>query len=297
MGRKKQLGKERRIIEQTKQIQNQRNYKRNALIIGAGSLIGCAILGYNALYNTISKKQSATDTNPQLSILEQTVASPELQEARINPEKRQAYLDNLLTNSRMPYVSGVIYDKEGTKLINYVKSLLEGDNLSTDEMNELMSDTLKEINKSGNHAQTPEIFEFNGQGIKPPIFVRSKLFQDKTLADEEIKHIITVHEARHAEQFAKGLNQLGYIDEKLLKVGVHDKTIAIEILYGIDEIDALNQELLAVESGNSKVSRDYYKNILRGYKTAHRVLASGLGLPRGIQRDLIESALRVNPKR
>jgi len=164
-------------------------------------------------------------------------------------------------------------------------------------MERLMSDTLRETKKSENHAQTPKIFEFNGQGIKPPIFVREKLFRDKTFGDEDIQHIIKYHEGRHAEQVARGLKQLGYTDEKLLKKGVQDKTIDIEILYGIDELDCLNQELLAIESGSSRVNRAYYEKTLGGYKMARRILTKGLKLPPGIQRDFIESALIVNPQR
>ncbi|MEK6885434.1 MAG: hypothetical protein AABX17_00540 [Nanoarchaeota archaeon] len=297
MGRKKQLGKERRVLEQAKQIQNQRNYTKKALIIGAASLIGCAILGYNALQDNFSRKYQEHNANTRISFLEKTIASPELIEARANSEKRQQYLDNLLTNSKMPYVSAVIYDERDAKLIDYYKTLLSGDNLSNDKMNERLSEILRTTLKSKNAVQTPEIFDFNGQGIKPPIFVRSKLFRDRNLTDEEIKHIITVHEARHAEQFAMGLKQLGYTDEKILLKGIEDKTIDTEILYGIDELDCLNQELLSIELGKSKVNRAYYENTLKGYRMTRRILTRGLEIPPGIQRDFIEKALSINPPR
>ncbi len=182
-----------------------------------------------------------------------------LEEARKNPEKRQAYLNWLLRTNQIPYCSGVIYDHDGSKIVEYVKAevqLIE----KNPKLEEIMH-PYENAFKGGNYdAKTPEILELSGLNKKSKIFIGRKMFEEfGYLTEEDIKHIIVAHEGRHTEQHAKGLE---YISKDRLLEAVHNNLIDNKVLYSIFEYDAIGYGLRRILSMEFPVS-GFYSNMVK----------------------------------
>jgi hypothetical protein len=265
-------------------------------IINLGlTLIATSAIGYIALDSWLSKKSEITNEQTQIN-LEQKCLSQELREAIKDPKKRQTYLDRLLTNASMPFVSTVIYDSEGKKLVDYLRALAEARGIANEDLESSLEETKRIALKGEFDAKTPEIFDFSGEGIKPPIFIGKKLFTGQ-YSDLEIRTCIYAHEARHAEQIALGLERLGYLKKETILKAIKTGEIPQAVLYGVCEIDAMNSELTELEKVQTTINTEYYNRVLTNYRVSRRILEINIRKTQGNLRELLIKTLEVNPKR
>ena len=257
-------------------------------------IVAALTVSYISLDYLRTKPATLNSQRTQLANLERAVQSQELREAIKDPSKRQAYLDRIVTNNLPPYCSEVVYDSSGEKLVNYIINLAKSRGIDKTEIAEPIEETRKEIKNGEFDAKTPEIFDFSGEGIKPPIFIGRKLFNGG-YEDLAISNCITAHEARHTEQVYKGLGELGYMDKETLLRAVKKGEIPSEVLYGIDEIDAMNYELSALEP--AKTNNNYYRNIIKSYRATRSILERTVMLTKGNLHELMIRTLKLNPKR
>jgi hypothetical protein len=185
-------------------------------------------------------------------------------------------------------------------MLDYYKNLISNCETNPVEVELALEKVRKSLKDPNTPIKTPEVFDLSGQGIKPPIYVNRLLFEGKDplcSTSEDISHIIKYHEGRHAEQFSRGLKALGYLDKERILPAISDGRINYEVLYSLGEVDALNSELSALESGKSKVSGKLYEKTLKDYKQGISIFErfSKAGSP--IQQELIKKVLDNNPKR
>jgi hypothetical protein len=277
MGRKQKLREQRKLEEVLEQTNiNKNKQKINRFLTTLATITAALTIGY------VSLNYFTSDLN--------------LENARRNPEARQKYLDNLVSTNDIPYTSGIIYDETGEKMPKYIASILKNHNVPENEIEEAIIEPKKLVANGNFDAKTPEVFDFSGEGIKPAIYIGKKLFEEK-YSESEIKNCIIYHEGRHAEQFSRGLEALGYIDKQTIKDGLESGKIPYALLYGIGEIDAMNCELKSVEEGKMKVNSDYYNKTLKTYNAARTILSNASTKTRGDLKTLIDKTLEQNPAR
>ena len=293
MNRKKQLGQQRRIEEEKlEQLEIQTQHLKRKFIGATAGLAIFLTLGYTVINSHVSKSQGKSHERPGIDFIERESPDQFLLQARTNANVRQAYLDRLVSSNEIPYSSGIVYDEDGTKGRVYIENLLRSHNVSESEV-EAFS---KKLVSTGNfNARVHEIFLFKGEGIKPPIFAGRLFFTNSNSTSREIKHILKYHEARHAELFSRGYGALSYLNDDILKKEFKDGKITHRVLYNIGELDALTSEFSAIESGESKVSRELYENNLSDYRKIRRTLMKTIPASSPIQAELINRALKLNP--
>lgn len=206
---------------------------------------------------------------------------------------RQNHLDNLFEGVEMPYCSQVIYDHTGRKVEDYLRKRIASHESDQKIIEEAIAPT-KEIVKDGwFYAKTPEVFDLSGEGHKSDIFVGRRPFEESQ-PDDDLKFMIAVHEHRHAEQHAKGLGALGYLDKETIIKGIEDNEINHDTLYGVGEVDAFTYELRKMHSEKSGVSIGYYNKTKRDYFMYYNGLQMMLKQSSPVQKELISNVLKKN---
>ena len=282
MSRKKQIARQKRLREQeiSEQINIKAKQKRNKILTTLASIGTALVLGYSSL-NYFSRDFK-------------------LENAKEHPEARQAYLESLVSSNDIPYSKGIVYDSDGKKMLEDYRNLISTIETNPVEIELALKKVTESMKDPNTPIKTPEIFDISGQGIKPPIYVNRLLFEDKTPiyeSSKDIAHIIKYHEGRHAEQFSRGLKELGYLSKEEILEGINNGQIMYQVLYGLGEVDALNNELLAIESGKSKVSKKYYTKTLNEYQKGRHTFEEISNSGSSLQQKLIKKILENNPKR
>ncbi len=259
------------------------------------SLIAASTLSYMAYdyYSTNSQKTNYLEQK-NYNKLETAVLSPELAEAIKYPQKRQDYLDNLTRNSKLPYCSGIIYDPTGEKLVNYLLTLAKSKGLTEEDMKEGLIEARRSTANGNFDMKTPEILNFMGQGIKSKIFVGKEIFKGE-YSESEIKSGIVDHEERHAEQIARGMGELGYLDTKTLIESVTSGEISVDCFYDIGELDALGKEISEYEKMQNK--EKHYFRAVQNYRLIRRGIMEAMPHTKGNFKKLLEKTLELNPKK
>jgi hypothetical protein len=296
MGRKKQLGQQRRFEEEKlEEIKLEGRRIQKKIIIAAASVIAGLAIGYSAINSYLSKNQEKGS-----AIYAEQRVSPDLERARANPNLRQAYLESLVSSNDIPYSSGVIYDPDGQKMLEYYRNLISNVETNPAEIEIALEKVRQSLKDPNTPIKTPEFFDLSGQGIKPPIYVNKLLFEANEplcSTSEDMAHVIRYHEGRHAEQFSVGLIALGYLDKGTILRGIKKGDIIYELVYGLGEIDALNSELSAIEAGKSRVSKKMYEKALGEYRQGRALFEKALQIDSPVQQELIKKVLNNNPKR
>jgi hypothetical protein len=97
-----------KYTQRVKLEQRRKSWKNSGLVVA----LAAAVVGGAILYNYSGRREPVPVAHTKIS----------LETARTNPSVRQAYLDNLLANTKIPHCSGVSYDHDGTKIIGYLES-------------------------------------------------------------------------------------------------------------------------------------------------------------------------------
>ncbi len=259
MGRQRRLKAERRS-HRVSTPQKKTSYKKY-IAIGAFSVIGLGFGVYLA-NDYLAGKNVPVKESKEAPTLEMAVES-QLNSARKDFTKRQAYLDNLLMGITIPHCSEVVYDHDGSKILDYIRAEMVSYSTPKKESEGIMRLHEQQFKGGYYDAKMPEILELSGMNRNSKIFLGRRIFEDFVhLTDEEIKHMIVAHEGRHTIQHAKGL---GYIDKNLLIDGVANGLIEKRVVYEIAELDANYHGLKRILSGEFKVSREYFEATKRHY--------------------------------
>jgi hypothetical protein len=219
MSRKKQIAREKRI-EKEKEIAQAKikNSKFKQKLLTAGAILTGLTLAYVGI-----EKYKSNNLETTKIVYSEVKTSPELENARKNTNLRQSYLESLVSSNDIPFSSGVIYDADGKKMLEYMRNLISRVETNQTEINIALDQVRKSMQDQKTPVKTPEVFNLSGEDIKSPIYVNKIMFEDKQLVwltSKELKHILIHHEGRHAEQFSKGLNKLGYISKEKILQGV-----------------------------------------------------------------------------
>ena len=221
--------------------------------------------------------------------LEKKTKSLTLEEARREPKKRQRYLEQLVRD-KIPYCSGVVYDNDGTKITEYVLSEAKRVEKSKSELSRIKDTYLNQFNGGNYDAKTPEVLELSALKENSKIFLGRELFENpiyESWTDEDIKFIISCHEARHCEQHALGL---GLVENKVFIEGAKQEIIEGKVLYSLFEYDANAYALKSALNGRFNLSHNYL-NLAKSNFINHGfalTLASAKTNSSQLQRELIE---------
>jgi len=302
MGRKQKIKIQRKIEEARQiEIQNQQKAKRRKLIQSASLAIAFLTAGYITISSIKEYFSMHKIYQPKLFLSsEKNISDNELAEAIKNPKLRQKYLESLISSNDIPYSSGVIYDPDGRKIKEYILKIIHNFEKDPSKIKAVIADIENYIRDPEVNIRTPEILQLSGSGIKPPIFVDYKLFESPNVLfrnSRDIAHIIKYHEGRHAEQFARGLEALGYINTQTIVKGLDSGDISYSVVYILGEIDALNSELTAIENRESNASKEIYQAALKEYRENRKSFEEAYQISSPLQKRLIEKVLIKNPKR
>ena len=244
-------------------------------------LIGGAVLTAVIAIPVIYTSHHRENNNP-ITVGAGSVA----EDSRVISEKRQVYLDDLLKGIEIPFCSGVFYDHDGSKIVDYLISEVQDKGMPLDNQT---INFYKEKFRNGNYnSEVPEIFDFSEKGKKSPIFVGRTLFKNKT-GSLDFKYILVAHEGRHAEQHARGI---GYFNKEELIEGVNTGAIKHPVLYEVCELDANYHALKRIKSGEFKVDRAY-QDMKEDYDINRAKLTFVLDKSSDIQKRLITNALEA----
>lgn len=204
---------------------------------------------------------------------------------------RQGYLEEIIKGRDMPWCSGVVYDSDGSKIINFIRT--EVGTLEKDES--VIDESIKEYEKlfQGGYydAKTPEILELSGTKRKTKIFVGRQFFEDSKLAyisSKDFESIIANHENHHTIQYATGL---GLKDKSSILNGVNLGLISKTVYYHLGELDADYHELRNIFSGEFKVSQSYREDVKKKFLLDYIILYTSLKKSSPLQKELIEKGL------
>jgi len=191
----------------------------------------------------------------------------------------------------MPWCSGVVYDVDGSKIIDFIKT--EVRTLEKDES--VIDESVREYEKlfrGGNYdAKTPEILELSELGRKTKIFVGRQFFEDSKLvyiSGKDFECIIANHENHHTIQYATGL---GLKDKQSILNGINRSLINKNVYYHLGELDADYHELKNIFSGEFKVSQSYKEDVKRKFLLDYIILYTSLKKSSSLQKELIEKGL------
>ena len=289
MGRQKKLKAERKVNK----LNSTQKYPSSKLIV-VGTL-SAAVLGYVTYYS-----YSNYSTSEPVQVINESqeafVYSLEnrLNVARKDYPKRQYYLNNLLQGITIPYCSGVIYDHDGSKILDYLRSEMESFGIPKKELEEEII-KFQELQVKGGYynANTPEILQLSGMNRDSKIFIGRRIFEFEELTyltGEDIKHIIVAHEGRHVIQHAKGL---GYLDREILFDSRNKGLIERKVVYEVAELDANYYGLKRILSGEFRVSKAYFEQTKHSFLLNYSKLYSVLPKSSDIQRSFINSSFEI----
>lgn len=262
--------------------------------IGLAGLVLAASINYG-----IMSDQDFSDPIRELKRIEYPRPGAEsdseaLKEARkdSSPRVRQQFLDDLLRDVSIPYCSEVVYDPDGVKSYDYLREVVGAEEPDRRIVDLVAKKSLERVRKKRFQVYTLGLMTESKRNPIPKMFVSGYLFKDHLYNDVNIKHIFKYHEGRHCEQYFKGLEALGYIDDSALFDGLMDGAIKEDVKIIIEEGDAKNIEFKAIMSGESKVTLDLFKNIISKRIGYYKSLKEIEKHSSPIQKKFIENALK-----
>ncbi len=228
-------------------------------------LVSAGLAAAGLVYQANKSNQIAVNDKNYTSItqsLENKVESQALVETRNDYTKRQEYLDNLLRGITIPYCSGVVYDHDGTKIIEYIRSELIEAGASKEDITLHLNEYKDSFSDGDYDAKVPKLLQLAAMNRASKIFIGRKLFEEYSLLDSDVRNIL-YHEGRHAVQQAKGSD---FIPNGQLIEAINNKQIDLRVFYEIEELDANFHAINEVLSGKERVSKPYFmNNRLRNY--------------------------------
>ena len=196
-----------------------------------------------------------------------------LSDARRDSSVRQRFLNTLVKKDEIPGCAGIVYDHEGTQIIEYINQQIAIAQRLTNlkDSPESIGENLDSF-KGGNYdVKTPEILQLSGQGRTVPIFVGKQFFESKEfsyLSAPEMKAVLVFHEGEHVRQHRDGFP---YLSKEEIQDSLEHKTLDPLVLYESYEYDARIREVPRVLSSPSLGW--YFKEDVKA-----RFLASGFYL-------------------
>ena len=253
-------------------------------------LAGAAVVSYSAIRWISEDSLDKARRDPEYH--QDTILASEdsLDRARRDSEKRQEYLLDLVDINEIPYCSGIVYDHNGTKIIEHIKLELEDYEGPAYSLDEVIAPHEKQFKDGDFMARVPDIFDLSGRGRHTKIFMGRVLFEDQETTPPDLKHTIVAHEGRHVLQYAKGLE---FMEKEILLKGFRVGLIHRPVLYEVGELDANYHGLKRIDSGEFKVTEGYHQFVIRKYNTNKNKLKSILNRSSDIQKRLINNALEA----
>lgn len=207
-------------------------------------LAGAGLIGLLAVNYTWNDKSMPVN-------VAQNLQSITLQQAKLNPNLRQAYLDQF--SNSISNCAGIFYDSDGSKIINFYAGIID----QLGQPSNVVGPSL-ELLKGGNYdIKTPSVVNLTEKGNSVPIYVGRQLFESKIFSyctDEDVRHILVAHEGEHCRQHSKGLS---YLKANELMEGLDSGQIRSEVVYNLFEMDAYNNDLPRIINGEYKVSKTH----------------------------------------
>ncbi len=255
-------------------------YKKLVLYLSIPLILATGVY-YSKLENCEKRK---------IPIINYQISFPSPSEIK-DSNQRQRYLEDILQGREMPWCLGVVYDKDGSKIIAFIRTEIKA--LEKDEL--IVEESIKEYEKlfkGGNYdAKTPEILELSETNRKTKIFVGRQFFEDLRflyLTANDLECIIANHENQHTRQYANGLKLK---DKNSVLKGIHSGLIDKTVYYHLGELDADYHELKNIFSGEFKVSERYRGEVQKKFLMEYIILYTSLKKSSNLQREIIEKGL------
>lgn len=283
-------------------------------------------VGYNLYQRFLQLKevqeQLLAEHEEALQLNAATDISDALRDARKNPAERQKYLDELIDINQLPFCEGVVYDHDGSKVIDYGKAQVKKLDLDDPVYRPFLEKMVQQI-AGFQLPLTPEVRErlreqmvnnmegfrqrstntnyvaivftpviMRGRGYKAKIFVSKIMFEGDHLlpTDDEIKWGLREHEYRHVLQHTLGMNAdlvlPDHISYHLLREDIHSETATY-----VQELDAEQQALQATQKGNYHLRTAWLRGNVKLYIMHIGLLTSQYVLSHGVERTYIGAAL------
>lgn len=261
------------------------------------AVIGGAVLAGIVFFPQQSTPSSHNAEVAQHKLIQQRKKPSEV----IDHTQRQAYLDNLLQGIELPYCSGVIYDNDGSKIVDYIESEL------SIRLSRINDSTFKDISREEALAQemplherlynggwygakVPEVVELSDEEKNSPIFVGRRYFEDDSfdhLTANDLSHLIAVHENKHVLQHAFGLP---FASSDEIINGFAQEILRKDVFYSLSELDALYHELRGISQHQNLFSPEYFSSTQEKYIDHYLLLQNALPSASGLEKKMINKA-------
>ncbi len=275
----------------------------------AASLVGAVVAGvgiwnYVAPNHTPSNPPSQTLPiyyTPEQPYLADSGASSDsgleritLEQAQVDPSLRQTYLGQLIAGKKLPYCNSVVYDHDGSKLLEHTYQDLIRQGLDKETADKIIAVKKQQIGDGSYAAMTPHSHFTRGRGESSTIFIGRRVFEQGIHQIEDDVAATIDHETRHAVQAAEGL-PLDYMLGDV-KQAIFSGMVRMDTFENIGELDAYYHllEKIKIKQGKYHVSTTYLKFVeSKVIDYYNRLLERRKELILQLERKLIDVALAL----
>jgi len=190
-------------------------------------------------------------------------------QAKTDPAKRQAYLDQLVANTTIPYCNGIIYDNDGNKILEHTHQDLITQNVDAKTIDFILNTRKQQMQEHPYLAITPHSYFTRRKNEPGKIFFGPDIFKREAYQNDADFKATIAHETRHLLQHAKGL-PFDYLLGKDLKEQFASGNISMEDFEMVGELDAYFTVLEEIKNGKYLVSQQYAAIITNQYNSLRK---------------------------
>ncbi|MBI3033302.1 hypothetical protein HYY69_07535, partial [Candidatus Woesearchaeota archaeon] len=123
-----------------------------------------------------------------------------LEQARRDSSLRQIYIDQIAAGISLPYLEGIVYDHDGSKLLEQTYQDLIKQGVDQQVITFIMTQRKQQLGDGSYAAMTPHPHFTRGRKESSTIFMGRRIFEGNAHEIEEDVIATVYHESRHAVQ-------------------------------------------------------------------------------------------------
>ncbi len=238
------------------------------------------------IYTTMQPKKPSL-----IEVPHKEVHTTGFEDARRDARQRQSFLNALVNKDEIPYCSSIVYDHDGTKIIDYYKKQMA--RVSAPDQKDYISigGTLESFKEGNYDMKVASVLELTEQEENSPIFLGRRPFEGKEFAymnSKDLRAAIITHEGAHLMQHAKGVS---FLNKIRISEGVNKGRIRHQVLYAAYEYDAHMQELPRLLSSEFNVSPNHLNIVKVKFITTGLLLKWSASKGSTLEQQLVQEVI------
>jgi len=151
------------------------NKLAKGLTLGVLVLAGAAKLGNQYMENP-SYNEASIASERSFEQEKDVLPKSLFEQARTDSSKRSVFLSKLFEDSNIPNCSGIVYDHDGSKIIDYMKTRLRSTIVGEKALTPEIMWGFRRFHNGNYDANTPEIHDIGKNQEQSKIFVGRRIF-------------------------------------------------------------------------------------------------------------------------